>query len=317
MEGSSQKRRGPYLQFLSNPTRGIPKSTFYEWKKKKTSTTEELVAIESDVEVEISEAHNFPAPSTSTLTTSSEDSDFPVLESTVLPIISDSESTSSEFDVEDSDVSSVTFSPDQDAGIPSEEGEEQIHKPILEEDSMEHDVNVLTDDIYDLDSDEEMNQDNNEVDHEESSFIAEEERHPLYRGAPITLGASLLLVMTFAVRHGLSGVALTDLLILIELHCIAPNLCKTSMKLLRAFFKRIRCPIELHYYCTFCFHYIGGEKGQYCPNAQCLKDLSLQKNCSYFIVIPLATQLCSLLARKYSNNSDFLVKLFTGTIKLK
>lgn len=303
MEGSSQKRRGPYLQFLSDPTRRIPKSTFYEWKKKKrTSPREEPVVAESDVEVDVSGARDIPAPSILE-TTSSEDLDFPVLESTVLP--SDSENGSSEVDDEDSEVSSVTFSLNPHVGIPSEEGEEQMDNPISEEDSMEHDVHVLTDDIYDLGSDEEIDHDNNEVDHEESSLIAEEERHPLYQGAPITLGASLLLVMTFAVRHGLSGVALTDLLILIELHCIAPNLCKTSMKLLRGFFKRIRCPIELHYYCTFCFHYIGREKGQYCPNAQCLKDLSLQKNCSYFIVIPLATQLCSLLARKYSNKNYF------------
>ena len=41
------------------------------------------------------------------------------------------ESISSEFDFEVSDVSSVTFSPNPHFGIPSEEGEEQIDKPIL------------------------------------------------------------------------------------------------------------------------------------------------------------------------------------------
>ena len=38
---------------------------------------------------------------------------------------------------------------------------------------------------------------------------------PLYSGARLTLGISMLLIVTFAVRHGLSGVALSDLLTLI------------------------------------------------------------------------------------------------------
>ena len=115
VEGSSQKRRGPHLQFLSDPTRGIPKSTFYERKKKRTSPAEKSVVVESDDNVEISKGHDFPAPSTLE-TTSSEDSDFPSLESTVLP--SDSERVSSEVDIEDSKVSGVTFSQNHTLAFP-------------------------------------------------------------------------------------------------------------------------------------------------------------------------------------------------------
>lgn len=174
---------------------------------------------------------------------------------------------------------------------------------------MEQSDDVLIDDLYELDSDEETDHESKE-NREISSLIAEEERQSLYKGAPITLGASLLLIMTFSVRHGLSGVALADLLILIELHCITPNLCRTSMKLLRAFFKQLRCPVELHYYCTCCHHYIGREKGPHCSNAHCLKDLTIPKNSSYFVVIPLATQLCSLLNRKYNSLLLLLLLLF-------
>lgn len=196
MEGSSQKHRGSNLQFLSDPTRESRKSSFYEWKKKTTGPTEEPVVVKHNAKVEISEAHDFLALFTLE-TWSSEDSDFIGLESTVLP--SDSESVSSQVDIEDSEFSSVTFSPNPLVGIPSEEEEEQIDKPILEEYYMEHDVSVLTDNIYDLHSDEKIEYDYNGVDNEESSLIAEEKRHPLYQGAPIILGASLLLVMTFAV----------------------------------------------------------------------------------------------------------------------
>lgn len=52
---------------------------------------------------------------------------------------------------------------------------------------------------------------------------------PLYVGAPITLGASTLLIITFAMTHSLSGEALSHLLDLIDAHCITPNLCTTAI----------------------------------------------------------------------------------------
>ena len=44
---------------------------------------------------------------------------------------------------------------------------------------------------------------------------------PLYQDSSLSISESSLLVMAFAVRHKLSGVALEDLLELIHLHC--PN----------------------------------------------------------------------------------------------
>lgn len=66
---------------------------------------------------------------------------------------------------------------------------------------------VVIDDLYDLDSEEEADLGDQENPKELSFFTStvDEEWKPLYQGAPITLGASLLLVMTFVVRHGLSG----------------------------------------------------------------------------------------------------------------
>lgn len=134
--------------------------------------------------------------------------------------------------------------------------------------------------------------------HEGNQESNTEEKFPLYSGARITLGMSMLLIITFAMRHQLSGTALADLLTLIELHLIAPNCFTRSMSTLHKFFKQLKNPIQFHYYCSFCYEYIGIEKRTCCPNKHCLQDLT-KKNClSYFIVIPLEPQLEALLASK-------------------
>lgn len=73
---------------------------------------------------------------------------------------------------------------------------------------------------------------------------------PLFGGARLSLGVSMLLVITFAMRHSIIGVALADLLLLIEVHLISPNYFAHSMKLLH--------PIELHFFCLF--EYIGAKR---------------------------------------------------------
>ena len=127
----------------------------------------------------------------------------------------------------------------------------------------------------------------------------EMEEKPLYTGARITLGVSLLLIITFAMRHQLSGIALTDLLTLIDIHLIAPNCFTRSMATLHKFFKQLKNPVQFHYYCSFCYEYIGIDKQTCCTNKHCLRDLTKKNSLSYFIVIPLEPQLEALLASKY------------------
>ena len=52
---------------------------------------------------------------------------------------------------------------------------------------------------------------------------------PLFENAPVCEEESLLLVSLFATRHGLSDVAVQDLLQLLALHCPQPNRCITSL----------------------------------------------------------------------------------------
>ena len=45
----------------------------------------------------------------------------------------------------------------------------------------------------------------------------------IYPNARITNTVSMLLIMTFALNHKLSGVTIRDLLSLINIHCLVPN----------------------------------------------------------------------------------------------
>ena len=58
---------------------------------------------------------------------------------------------------------------------------------------------------------------------------------PLFPEATITVGTSMLLILSYSLRHGLSAVALTDLLLLISLHCPAPSFCTKTLALFRRF----------------------------------------------------------------------------------
>ena len=122
----------------------------------------------------------------------------------------------------------------------------------------------------------------------------------LYNGAPITVAASMLLIVTYAVRHCLTGLAIVDLLTLVSLHCAIPNQCASSMKLLKKFFMKLKNPIQFHYYCTFCMEYQGLAiaDNKLCKNKSCLKDLTKKDMSSYFIIIPLICQLRDLIQSK-------------------
>lgn len=122
---------------------------------------------------------------------------------------------------------------------------------------------------------------------------------PLYAGSPVTFSVSLLLIITFAMRHNLTGLALADLLTLINVHLLVPNCFAKSTAVLNCFFRQLRKPIEYHYYCSFCYQYIGLKKISCCSNKYCLTDFSKKGALSYFIVLPLAVQLHSLLASMY------------------
>lgn len=78
------------------------------------------------------------------------------------------------------------------------------------------------------------------------------------------------------------------------------------MKLLRDFFKKLKNPIEIHYYCSFCYEYVGAKRHpEHCTNKHCLQDFSKKGSLAYFIVVPFINQLQPLLASKYQLKCHF------------
>ncbi|XP_071785542.1 uncharacterized protein [Asterias amurensis] len=102
---------------------------------------------------------------------------------------------------------------------------------------------------------------------------------------------SLLAVLTYAVKHHISGVALQDLIDLINMHC--PNSLPTSKYLFGNSFTGYKGVTEFHFYCS-CQVYLGSDDScpdhcQHC-NKAFDKDTSL-KNGNFFMVMPLFSQL--------------------------
>lgn len=138
---------------------------------------------------------------------------------------------------------------------------------------------------------------------------------PLYQDSPVRVGESSLLLMAFAVRHRLSGVALEDLLELIHFHCPKPNNCITELKDFHLFFQALKHPILKHFYCpnVICKVYIGTSQpktGAKC--AVCGSPLNLS---SYFVEIPILEQLKTILSRKFSTLLIYTVG-YTANYKL-
>ncbi len=121
---------------------------------------------------------------------------------------------------------------------------------------------------------------------------------PLYRGAPISVAESLLLIMTFANRHKLTGKAVSDLLTLITLHC-PPDIrteCLQNLQKFKKFFDRSpSSSLLLHKYCSACLMSVENTDTQ-CKS--CEANVLIEGSTSYFIEGSIETQLQSLFAKE-------------------
>lgn len=122
------------------------------------------------------------------------------------------------------------------------------------------------------------------------NFETEHLNDPLYDNAPLTLGESVLCILTFMIRHKVTRTLLSDLLSLISLHCIQPNFCIKTLYYFDKFFKNIRSPIRRHFFCSACFSKLENQKSS-CPKC------NVNQEVSYFIQIPLIPQLINLFKR--------------------
>ncbi|XP_034245517.1 uncharacterized protein LOC117647730 [Thrips palmi] len=128
---------------------------------------------------------------------------------------------------------------------------------------------------------------------------------PLYNGARVTFRESLLTILTFILTHKLTGLALGDLLSLIELHCGPDNLCVRTTYMFKKYFKMIgKDFINCCYYCSVCQVPLE-RKDSICPICNGQHDIA------YFIEFPIATQLKKMFARQ--GFYDFIQYRFNRT----
>ena len=71
---------------------------------------------------------------------------------------------------------------------------------------------------------------------------------------------------------------------------VLPSFCANTSKLLRDFVKKLKSPIELHYYCCFCQEYFGPEKPQHVQIQLVWWTLSRRNHsCTILLLYPLYT----------------------------
>ena len=132
----------------------------------------------------------------------------------------------------------------------------------------------------------------------ESESAGKEQDPPVYPTCPLRLSESVLLIMTLAIRHKLTGDALADVIKLIDLHCIpGPN--SHSIKTLRelkSYFADFKESLDLCYYCNYCYCLLPSEHTPVCPI--CDTDLGSSAAKSYFVVLPIEHQLSKFLSRE-------------------
>ena len=118
----------------------------------------------------------------------------------------------------------------------------------------------------------------------------------IYPNARITNAASMLLIMTFAVIHKLSGEALKDLLALIDMHCSIPHALIQSLYKFKKYFSMLKHPIKRHHYCPSCCMPIDMQCSS-CPNASCGEKFAANDK-PFFIETPIIDQLKVLFNRQ-------------------
>ena len=108
----------------------------------------------------------------------------------------------------------------------------------------------------------------------------------IYPNARITNATSMLLIMTFAVIHKLSGEALKDLLTFIDMHCLIPHALIQSLYKFKKYFGMLKHPIKKHHYCP---NYIIPIDTQClnCPNTSCTKTFTSNDNKPFFVEMPI------------------------------
>ena len=150
------------------------------------------------------------------------------------------------------------------------------------------------DEVNNTSSDESSNGESSEEETETESESSDDDtkmdglNEPLYQGASITKGEIVLAILAFAMRFRITGVMLSSLLGLIQIHCATPNHCVKSLYKFKKIFSNANSFIVRHYFCEICIRKFEGNFCQHCNES---------KNISYFLEMPILQQLDSFFRR--------------------
>ena len=121
----------------------------------------------------------------------------------------------------------------------------------------------------------------------EAPLEDDELKTPLYDGADVSVLDSYLLTYQFALKHGLSKVALDELIRLLITHLPRSSKAATSLHTLEKYFSQsLEITTEVHRYCDVCHRLIQAE------NNQC--ESGCQSSVRTFVVVPIDLQLKKL-----------------------
>ena len=136
-----------------------------------------------------------------------------------------------------------------------------------------------------------------EEDTQQRDTTENNDKTPLYPNATITVGTIMALLALFTIKHNLPAEAIQSLLPLVSLALPSSHCLPNTVNKFKNYFKRLRNPLCLHYYCTFCLMYIELKTSTTCPNGNCLQYLKKPKLLAYFVEIPILEQLKTFFLR--------------------
>ncbi|KAH0561011.1 protein PFC0760c-like isoform X2 [Cotesia glomerata] len=157
-------------------------------------------------------------------------------------------------------------------------GDDNLGEDVFEQNFNNDDHNDVEDDEYENENEDpeyvhNRNQENN------NNNI--NQNQPLFDGAPLTVGDSMLVILSLILLcHNLSMACVEDVIKAIELHCIPHGLKKNSLHKFKKYFQLDETEIIKHYYCKFCTRELVN-KNEECPSCVQKKKLLLRPVTNY------------------------------------
>nr|XP_055049575.1 uncharacterized protein LOC129435096 [Misgurnus anguillicaudatus] len=132
---------------------------------------------------------------------------------------------------------------------------------------------------------------------------------PIYPGSDVTKAETILMILTFVLRHKISGEGLKDFLSL--LHILFPSILPATKYLFDKYFISITHQFEIHFYCESCKGYICKEETNLtkCPHCDLAFSIASNlKNGSFMIYLPLSSSLKDVLESLKKNSQHLINK---------